>query len=66
VPILRQSDEVGAIGQPKPSKAMILSSAIEYIQSIEKERDALIEENDRLRRGQYEASQQNSWDGMNL
>jgi hypothetical protein len=67
VPILRrQSDEAGAIGQPKPSKAMILSSAIEYIQSIEKERDALIEENDRLRRGQYEGPSQDDWNGMNF
>jgi hypothetical protein len=66
VPILRQSDEAGAIGQPKPSKAMILSSAIEYIQSIEKERDALIEENDRLRRERYEAPAQSNWDGMNF
>jgi hypothetical protein len=66
VPILRHSDEVGAIGHPKPSKAMILSSAIEYIQSIERERDALIEENDRLRRGQFEAPAQSNWEGMNF
>lgn len=37
------------MGQPKPSKAMVLSSAIEYIRRIEKERDALKEENERLR-----------------
>ncbi|KAI4644955.1 hypothetical protein J4E93_005754 [Alternaria ventricosa] len=66
VPILRQSDEVGAVGQPKPSKAMILASAIEYIQSIEKERDALIEENDRLRRERFGGPTQDDWDGMNL
>jgi hypothetical protein len=66
VPMLRQSDEAGAIGQPKPSKAMILSSAIEYIQSIEKERDALIEENDRLRRNLQGAPSQNNWDDLNF
>jgi hypothetical protein len=37
------------MGQPKPSKAMVLSSAIEYIHRIERERDALREENGRLR-----------------
>ena len=52
VPTLRQSDGAGAIGQPKPSKATILSSAIEYIQTIEKERDALKQELEQLRRNQ--------------
>lgn len=52
VPILRQSNGAGAIGQPKPSKATILSSAIEYIQAIEKERDALKQEVEQLRRNQ--------------
>jgi hypothetical protein len=45
-------EETGAIGQPKPSKAMVLSSAIDYIHRTERERDALIEENDKLRRNQ--------------
>ncbi|RMZ74403.1 hypothetical protein GMOD_00003435 [Pyrenophora seminiperda CCB06] len=49
VPILRQRDEPGGTAQPKPSKAMILASAIEYIQSIEKENGSLKEENERLR-----------------
>jgi hypothetical protein len=49
VPSLPQSDEGGGMGQPKPSKAMVLSSAIEYIHRIERERDALREENGRLR-----------------
>lgn len=52
MPGLRQSDEAGKIGQPKPSKAMILASAIEYIEAVERERDALSEENERLRRNQ--------------
>jgi hypothetical protein len=64
--MLRQSEEANAIGQPKPSKAMILSSAIDYIQSIEKERDALLEENDRLRRNLQGASSQNNWDQLNF
>ncbi|EDU49100.1 HLH domain containing protein [Pyrenophora tritici-repentis] len=49
VPILRQRDEPGHMAQPKPSKAMILASAIEYIQSIEKENELLKGENERLR-----------------
>lgn len=49
VPTLPQSDEAGAMGQPKPSKAMVLASAIEYIRKIEAERDGLKLENDRLR-----------------
>jgi hypothetical protein len=54
VPTLPHSDDGSAMSQPKPSKAMILSSAIEYIRSIEKERDALREEVERLKqcRGQ--------------
>ncbi|OSS50485.1 hypothetical protein B5807_04775 [Epicoccum nigrum] len=49
VPTLTQSDEAGAMGQPKPSKAMVLASAIEYIQKLEAERDALKLDNERLR-----------------
>jgi hypothetical protein len=49
VPTLPQSDDGSAMGQPKPSKAMILSGAIDYIKQIEKERDALKEEVERLR-----------------
>jgi hypothetical protein len=52
VPTLPQSGQAGAMGQPKPSKAMVLSSAIDYIKSIEQERDALREENERLRQAQ--------------
>ncbi|XPS94752.1 hypothetical protein M3J09_004055 [Ascochyta lentis] len=49
VPSLPQSDEAGAMGQPKPSKATVLASAIEYIRKIEAERDMLKVENERLR-----------------
>lgn len=37
------------MGQPKPSKAMVLASAIEYIRKLEAERDAYKLENERLR-----------------
>ncbi|KAF2256865.1 hypothetical protein BU26DRAFT_499478 [Trematosphaeria pertusa] len=49
VPTLPQSEEGGVMGQPKPSKAMVLAGAIDYIKKIEKERDMYREENDRLR-----------------
>ena len=52
VPTLPQSDDGGAMGQAKPSKAMVLSAAIEYIGKIEQERDALKEEVERLRQSQ--------------
>jgi hypothetical protein len=47
-----ERDEAGAMGQPKPSKATVLASAIEYIKTIEHERDALQAENERLRQAQ--------------
>lgn len=49
VPTLPQSDEGGVIGQPKPSKGMILAGAIEYIHRLERERDAALEQLDRFR-----------------
>lgn len=61
VPTLPQSDEASVMGQPKPSKAMVLSSAIEYIRRIEEERDALKEENDRLKMGQSGSGEPKSW-----
>jgi hypothetical protein len=54
VPTLPHSEDGGVMGQPKPSKAMVLSSAIDYIRSIEKERDALRAENERLQQRQSE------------
>lgn len=52
VPTLSQDDtELGALlSHPKPSKAMILEGAIEYIKEIEKERDLYRCEAERLRR----------------
>jgi hypothetical protein len=59
VPRLSHGDEAG---QPKPSKGMILSSAIEYIKTIENERDALREEVARLKQRQ---PQPMGWPGDN-
>ncbi|KAF2240969.1 hypothetical protein BU26DRAFT_185313 [Trematosphaeria pertusa] len=39
VPTLPQSEEGQVIGQPKPSKAMVLAAAIDYIKKVEKERN---------------------------
>ncbi|KAF2190594.1 hypothetical protein K469DRAFT_721498 [Zopfia rhizophila CBS 207.26] len=49
VPTLPQRDSNDLTSPPKPSKATVLASAIEYIKKIEKERDLLLEENERLR-----------------
>lgn len=49
VPTLQQSGDGGVMGQLKPSKAMILAGAIDYIKKIELERDMYREETDRLR-----------------
>lgn len=51
VPTLPQSDEGGVMGQPKPSKAMVLAGAIEYIKKVERERDMLRDECERLKLG---------------
>ncbi|KAH8706889.1 hypothetical protein GQ44DRAFT_777710 [Phaeosphaeriaceae sp. PMI808] len=48
VPTLPQSGEGAFMGQSKPSKAMVLSGAIEYIRKIEQERDELRERNEQL------------------
>ncbi|KAJ4311025.1 hypothetical protein N0V94_008151 [Neodidymelliopsis sp. IMI 364377] len=61
VPTLPQSDEAGAMGQPKPSKAMVLASAIEYIRKIEAERDMLKLENERLRQTQASGGTTRNW-----
>jgi hypothetical protein len=49
VPTLPQCSRERAVGQPQLSKAMVLVGAIEHIKTIERERDALIVENKRLR-----------------
>jgi hypothetical protein len=48
VPTLLQSGEGVVMGQPKLSKAMVLSCAVAYIAKIEHERDELREENEQL------------------
>lgn len=49
VPTLPQSEDSGVMGQPKRSKATVLTGAIDYIKKTEKERDMYREENERLR-----------------
>jgi hypothetical protein len=49
VPTLPQCTGARAVGQPQLSKVMVLVGAIEHIKTIEKQRDALIVENERLR-----------------
>jgi hypothetical protein len=45
VPILPQSDAADAA---KPSKSMVLAVAIDYIKELERQRDAAVEEVERL------------------
>ncbi|KAF1925455.1 uncharacterized protein M421DRAFT_103169 [Didymella exigua CBS 183.55] len=61
VPTLAQSDEAGAMGQPKPSKAMVLASAIEYIRRLEAENSALKVDNDRLRQAATSGQPIRNW-----
>lgn len=61
VPTLPQSDEAGAMGQPKPSKAMVLASAIDYIRNLEAERDGLKLDNDRLRQAATSGQTIRTW-----
>ncbi|OCK77138.1 hypothetical protein K432DRAFT_359152 [Lepidopterella palustris CBS 459.81] len=49
VPTLPQRDSGDLTGPPKPSKATVLASAIDYIKFMETERERLAEENERLR-----------------
>ncbi|OCK76248.1 hypothetical protein K432DRAFT_408327 [Lepidopterella palustris CBS 459.81] len=49
VPTLPQRDSGDLTGPPKPSKATVLASAIDYIKFMESERERLAEENERLR-----------------
>jgi len=49
VPTLPQRDTGELTGPPKPSKATVLASAIDYIKYMEGERERLAEENERLR-----------------
>jgi hypothetical protein len=56
VPTLLQSDGGGSMSQPNPSKAMVLMGAIEHIKKIERERDTLVKENERLRDSSWSMS----------
>ena len=56
VPTLPQGDAGAAMGSAKPSKAMVLQAAIEYIKKIEKERDEAVFQVERLRGGNMTAA----------
>jgi len=47
VPMLPQSDATDT-GAVKPSKSMVLAVAIDYIKELERQRDAAVEEVERL------------------
>ncbi|KAF2192950.1 hypothetical protein K469DRAFT_795206 [Zopfia rhizophila CBS 207.26] len=49
VPTLPQRDSGDLTGSLRPSKTMVLASAIDYIKAIKAERDSLLEENEGLR-----------------
>jgi hypothetical protein len=49
VPTLPQREEGGVLRQSKPSKAMVLASAIEHIKNVTRERNMYRVENERLR-----------------
>ncbi|KAF2186135.1 hypothetical protein K469DRAFT_574230, partial [Zopfia rhizophila CBS 207.26] len=49
VPTLLQRDSSDLTSPPKLSKTIVLASAIDYIKTIEAERDRLLEENEGLR-----------------
>ncbi|KAH7082732.1 hypothetical protein BKA63DRAFT_137164 [Paraphoma chrysanthemicola] len=48
VPTLPQSMEANVMGAAKPSKGMVLAAAIDYIRRVEQERDAAMDEIERL------------------
>lgn len=58
IPTLPQCDSQAANGAPKPSKATVLASAIDYIHKMERERDRLRQENEVLKHGRRMASGQ--------
>jgi hypothetical protein len=49
VPTLLQSHDGSGIGQPKPSKSMVIAAAIKHIEMVTQERDMLQNENDEIR-----------------
>jgi hypothetical protein len=58
IPTLPQYDSQTLNGPPKPSKATVLASAIDYIHKMEHERDRLRRENELLRNGRRMAAGQ--------
>jgi hypothetical protein len=49
VPTLLQSQDGSGIGQPKPSKSMVIAAATKHIEMVTQERDMLQNENDEIR-----------------
>lgn len=57
VPTLLQSHDGSGIGQPKPSKSMVIAAAIKHIEMVTQERDMLQSENDEIREYREEISE---------
>lgn len=49
VPTMLQSHNGSGIGQPKPSKSMVIAAAIKHIEMVTQQRDMLQNENDEIR-----------------
>lgn len=64
VPTLPQCDSGSLASQPRPSKAMILAGAIDYIKRLEKERDAFQLEADQLRMGSTTTAGEPQWEAQ--
>ncbi|KAF1923096.1 uncharacterized protein M421DRAFT_426203 [Didymella exigua CBS 183.55] len=62
VPMLLQSHGGSGVGQPKPSKSMVIAAAINYIEMVTQERDMLQNENDAIKEYRKETSKHR--DGM--
>jgi hypothetical protein len=63
VPTLANSEQGDAMGQPKPSKAMVLSKAIDYIKQVEREKEALKGQVEKLKLNQ---GQNVAWTSGNI
>jgi len=59
VPTIQQHDGTSLAGPSKPSKAVVLAAAVDYIKTLEAEAERLTEENEELKRGpiDYNAGQ---------
>lgn len=49
IPTLPRANDGNAMGMPRPSKAMVLAGAIDYIKRIERERDIALEKIEQIR-----------------